>query len=225
MGEKREGICGKAAPANPFWDAVVPFTFSKPEPDASKFAQKWFDGTGGEPDSGSPDELVLKMKARFEERNAEHLEKYPLGNIVEKKMGVRHKNPRAVATPVFSDFKRAEYVPGYDYMKLNRFRLDQWNHCVGSLGAEHDTCRKAEWYYRTMSISPIMSFYEEMEELGHFDTSRMWGVKNRRSFIPVYQPVKMNIPGAYEYYRSKHYLDNFDAEGDGEIASPICYVE
>eukprot|EP01059_Diplonema_ambulator_P031650 TRINITY_DN587_c0_g1_i2.p1 TRINITY_DN587_c0_g1~~TRINITY_DN587_c0_g1_i2.p1 ORF type:complete len:252 (+),score=55.13 TRINITY_DN587_c0_g1_i2:85-756(+) len=223
MGEKREGICGKAQPLNPLWDAFFPYFFTKPEPDPMKFEGKWFFDTDGVPEG--PDALLQLRKEKFIEKHADVIEQNPLENIQEKKMGTRHRLPRPDAIPHFSDYRRAEYCPGYDIMKFARFRLDQLNHCIGNLGEDHPTCKKAAWYYRTQNIIPYHTFNEEMEELGHFDTARKWGIKNRRSFIPLYQPVKQNIPGAFEFYRSKRYLDAYDPEGEGEIAFPFTFVE
>eukprot|EP00659_Diplonema_papillatum_P015730 gene15730-24028_t len=94
-------------------------------------------------------------------------------------MDWRHRMPRGEAWPVFSDMRPPEFAVAYDSMKEMKYYHDQYQHCAGSLGDDHPTCRKAEWYYMR-SRSPVLGgFYEEMGELGHWDTMRKWGVKPR----------------------------------------------
>eukprot|EP01059_Diplonema_ambulator_P022291 TRINITY_DN37577_c0_g1_i1.p1 TRINITY_DN37577_c0_g1~~TRINITY_DN37577_c0_g1_i1.p1 ORF type:complete len:251 (+),score=86.71 TRINITY_DN37577_c0_g1_i1:67-753(+) len=228
MGEKRESVaCGKAQPITFFsYFFGIGSTAFGPEPNPAKFEDKWFGDEG--PDDVQ--QLVLKAKEQFAEKYADQIEAtgFQLDNVNQTKY-MRNagtmRQPRPQNGPVFSDFHQMGYNVSYDRAKYMSFLLNQLNHCIGNLGEDHPTCQKAAWYYMKGTTSPFATYLEEMGELGHWDTARVWGIKPRRSFLPFYQPVKQNIPGAYEFYRSKEYLDGYSPDLEGEHSYPFAFCE
>eukprot|EP01064_Diplonema_japonicum_P030140 TRINITY_DN5046_c0_g1_i1.p1 TRINITY_DN5046_c0_g1~~TRINITY_DN5046_c0_g1_i1.p1 ORF type:complete len:232 (+),score=62.74 TRINITY_DN5046_c0_g1_i1:55-750(+) len=231
MGEKRESVvCGKAQPVTFLsYFTGINNTAYGPEPNPAKFEDKWY----GEDGPDGPQEVLLKAKEKYETKYADHMEKsgWALDNVTMTKGCVNSSTlrmPRPETNPGFTDFQQHGYLVSYCRAKYSYFLLQQLNHCIGSLGEDHPTCQKAAWYYMKGTPSPFASFYEEMGELGHWDTQKKWGVKPRRSFLPFYQPVKENIPGAYEFFRSKNYLDTYDPEmenDDGGHSYPFAFCE
>eukprot|EP01063_Lacrimia_lanifica_P037429 TRINITY_DN767_c0_g3_i1.p2 TRINITY_DN767_c0_g3~~TRINITY_DN767_c0_g3_i1.p2 ORF type:complete len:226 (+),score=74.84 TRINITY_DN767_c0_g3_i1:79-756(+) len=223
-GELRVGECGQAEPLN-FWDKWLnPFwteRVRRPIKDGQQPVSPFFRGE----DPEGWDELVLKMHQKRYEANPSHNEKYPDDNTTMTHMRERHRLQRTNVWPEFTDFIRTEYKPGYDVMKYSMYLQRQYVHCVGNLGEDHPTCQKAGWYRHIGTPPTAASWFEEVTELGHFDMGLKWGFKDNVSFLPMYQPVKKNIPGAYEFYRSKTYLEKYDVEGNGEWAYPFIFVE
>eukprot|EP01060_Flectonema_neradi_P004815 TRINITY_DN1315_c1_g1_i3.p1 TRINITY_DN1315_c1_g1~~TRINITY_DN1315_c1_g1_i3.p1 ORF type:complete len:267 (+),score=30.09 TRINITY_DN1315_c1_g1_i3:114-803(+) len=208
--EKREGEGGRAEPAKPIgvnipYPLNLLFFGSPPVPSAEKFKGRLQTIDDFEEDS-STGIAMARQKAKFEEA-AEHYEKYPPDNVSMKRMDTDYRMQRLHALPHFSDFRITPYVVGYDYAKQTKYWHEQWKHCQGNLGDDHPTCKKASWYYVHGSPSVFSSYYEETEELGFHDLTMKYGIKNRPSFLPSYQPVKKNIPGAYEFYNSKTFFE------------------
>eukprot|EP00754_Rhynchopus_humris_P029795 Rhum_TRINITY_DN15235_c20_g1::Rhum_TRINITY_DN15235_c20_g1_i1::g.146260::m.146260 len=220
MNDLRSGEGGKAQPVNLFWH-FFPFSVGKTRPSASKFEGKWH---GGEEPEG-PDALNYKEQAKYRELNNATASAFPYDNVSMVEMGTSFREPRNRALPHFTDFTHVSYSTSMNRTAYAHYLKDQADHCVGNLGEDHPTCRKAEWYYAMCGATTTKSYLEDMTELGHFDLARKWGVKNRRSFLPNYQPTKKYIPGAYEFYRSAEYLEKFALDGSGEWTFPYLIDE
>ncbi|KAJ9447346.1 cytochrome C oxidase subunit VI [Diplonema papillatum] len=225
MGERRESaMCGKAEPIT--WLKYFRITAARNEPSPQKFEGTWFDGEEPEGYDAVLQKLLETKKEKLSDYMAETGFKFD--NITQTKYlrnSPEMRLPRPQAWPMFSDFQQMGFTISYDRSKYTYYLLTQYNHCVGNLGEDHPTCRKAEWYYKKATPPVYGDFYEEMGELGHWDLAKKWGAKPRTSFMPNYQPVKQNIPGAYEFFRSQDYMDAFNAEGEGEISYPVAFSE
>lgn len=198
------------------------------EPNPAKFEGKWF---GGQDPEGA-DELVqnLYQKRAEQPHRAEHDEKTGMkyDNVYLTKYAAQTSEAKFIrdpAGPVFTDFAQMGYTVSYCRMKYTQFLHTQLAHCIGNLGEDHPTCQKAAWYKAIGTPSVAAAWFEEADELGHFDLTKKYGLKPHASFLPFYQPVKTQIPGAYEFYRSKSYLDGYSPEGDNDITFPIQFVE
>eukprot|EP01061_Rhynchopus_euleeides_P009123 TRINITY_DN18273_c0_g1_i1.p1 TRINITY_DN18273_c0_g1~~TRINITY_DN18273_c0_g1_i1.p1 ORF type:complete len:223 (+),score=40.17 TRINITY_DN18273_c0_g1_i1:321-989(+) len=222
MGEWRTGECGQARPFNVFWDLIWPIPASKSRPDPGKFAGKFY--RGEEPENES-DALIAERLAIFHEENANAVAECPIDNVSMTEAGCYHRNVRGTPWPVFSDYQRAELFPGKKGHCQTWFFQEQWMHCVGQLGEDHPTCKKARWYRDTNKGVLQKERYDEWMELGHFDGVMKWGTKSRRSFLPQYQNVKKNIPGAYEFFQSEMYLSKYSPDGKGEWIWPAVLAD
>eukprot|EP01065_Artemidia_motanka_P042904 TRINITY_DN5834_c1_g1_i2.p1 TRINITY_DN5834_c1_g1~~TRINITY_DN5834_c1_g1_i2.p1 ORF type:complete len:261 (+),score=106.36 TRINITY_DN5834_c1_g1_i2:76-783(+) len=235
MGEVRsDPVCGPAARFS--WLHFLTGTDglqSGPVPDAAKFEGKWFGGEDPEDNDAFVTGLAQGMKeGKYgTEKVAEH---YKSKGIEMDSVYWRHhavnggqlEMARPLNLPTFTDLTaNSAFSVAYDMTRWGCWLRQQWGHCKGNLGEDSPTCQKARWYFDMVAAPFWKTYYEELGELGHFEAEEKWGVKPRVSFLPVYQPVKKNIPGAYEFYQSEQYLDNWSADGEGSIGFPMLYQE
>jgi len=202
--------------------------------DAQKFEDRWY---GGE----DPDEDFDNLGAMLNEKRykGEYFKEHNLtikktnpdfhdDNVYWMKYASRTSQitlPRVRGTPHFSDLHmHAPFAVTYNCARYSLFLYFQWAHCVGQMGADHTTCKKARWWYDKACNPVHYNFFTEMEELGHVDETLLYGIKNRQSFRPMYQPVKTNIPGHFEFCMSNWQRDNWESDGTGTTMYPVPFV-
>jgi len=237
MGERRGSeTCGQAKPLM-IWQMFLdgPTTNGRPL-DPKKFEGKWYGGSD-EPENEF-DQMVMIAK----EGTLEGKWGYEKWANVAQKLGYKDDNtywsdymvkssqaklPRFQNNmPHFTDFTpNAAFEVAKDRTRWHAWLRVQWAHCVGNLGEDHPTCRKARWYYEYLCGPYYKNYHDELQELGHLDVALKYGMKPRVSFLPQYQPVKKNIPGGYEFYNSETYLNAYNPEGEGEIMFPFGFKD
>ena len=85
-------------------------------------------------------------------------------------------------------------------------------------------CKKAYWYARKMLFDHIFERFEERRKLGHYDYTLLYGAKPWPEFVPYYQPVKKNRPGAYEFWLSRDHEPLFAEDAaDWREHAPILH--
>lgn len=130
--------------------------------------------------------------------------------------------------PHFTDFNDPRFSygnggsSGGQRMKPAILAYYQWLHCIGNWGEEHSMCKKQRWYVERMMQDFWLEKWEEKRKLGHFDYTTLYGIKPWRGFEPLYQPVKKNRKGAYEFWLDRNFepLWNPDA-GNWREHAPI----
>lgn len=243
-GSRREGQAGKPDTMwlSFFWDYGHQ-RGAKPNP--KKFENIWNDG---EETPNDFDKTVLSLRMKGEdpeclewqgdETQLRHRKKYPNWSIdnvywrhycVNSAQGIHHQRSRK---PITQDNYNIAYAFQCDQQRAMNWLRNQLDHCIGNLGEDHPTCKKARWHYETRCERTFMNFFNEMDDIGWFDAQKRWGLKMRASLLPVYQPVKENIPGSYEH---RHYqkvqengnlTDNFTCTSKYGIMYPqqLAYV-
>lgn len=114
---------------------------------------------------------------------------------------------------------------GGNIMKQGVMQYYQWLHCVGNWGEEHSMCKKARFYAERMLHDHFLEKLDEKKALGHFDYTILYGAAPWKGFKALYQPVKKNRPGAYEFWQSRDFenlLDHSDA-GDWRKHAPVLH--
>jgi len=114
--------------------------------------------------------------------------------------------------PHFTDFSDPRFAMGHGAQqggssnhKMGILNYFQWLHCVGNWGEEHSMCKKARWYAEKMVHEHYLEKWDEKKKLGHFDYTILYGALPWKGFVPTYQPVKKNRPGAYEFWLSREF--------------------
>ncbi|CBH14938.1 cytochrome oxidase subunit VI [Trypanosoma equiperdum] len=121
------------------------------------------------------------------------------------------------ALPHFTDFNDPRFCGTNNKQKNGILAYYQWLHCVGNWGEEHSMCKKMRWYVERMMQEVWLEKWEEKRALGHFDHVLLYGVKPWKDFEPLYQPVKTNRKGAYEFWLDRDFEPLYDAD-----ASDFC---
>ena len=160
--EKRVGEGGKAEPFSylTYFSKMI-FSQSTINPDKHK-DRDWF--AGEDPLEVS---ITMKLLHKHREENQELYEKmgYKLETINQLQTGrgkVGMLHPQEKSNPHFSDYVQSAYAVSYDRAKYTVFLKDQYNHCVGNLGEDHPTCRKALWYRQQGTPALYAAHYEEV---------------------------------------------------------------
>ena len=129
--------------------------------------------------------------------------------------------------PHFSDFcdPRFSVSSGWGQkQKPGILMYYQWLHCVGNWGEDHSMCKKARWYVERMMHEWWLEKWDEKKKLGHFDYTILYGAKPWKHFEPLYQPVKKNRKGAYEYWLDRDFEPLYDAEAaDWKEKAPVLH--
>ncbi|KNH03611.1 cytochrome c oxidase subunit VI [Perkinsela sp. CCAP 1560/4] len=121
----------------------------------------------------------------------------------------KYRRPeRTFHLPHFTDFQdpRFAHAMGCGKIGMQGWLLyHQWLHCVGNWGEDHSMCKKARWYCEKLVHEETMEVYDKKKQLGFYDRTILYGQKPFHGFVPSYQPVKKNRPGAYEWWLSRDF--------------------
>eukprot|EP00758_Cryptobia_borreli_P003041 Tbor_TRINITY_DN3480_c0_g1::TRINITY_DN3480_c0_g1_i1::g.3727::m.3727 len=109
------------------------------------------------------------------------------------------------AAPHFSDWTEPRLANTYNKTKNGNLNYFQWLHCIGNWGEDHSMCKKMRWYLERTMHEWWLEKWEEKRALGHFDYVTQYGMKPYNGFIPLYQPVKKNRKGAYEFWQDRDF--------------------
>ena len=111
---------------------------------------------------------------------------------------------RELIYPMFTDFFDARWAHAHGGKVHNQAWMIyyQWLHCVGNWGEEHSMCQKARFYVHRLMPETELEMMDKKKKLGFFDHIVLYGKKPFKGFEPLYQPVKKNRPGAYEWWSS-----------------------
>lgn len=107
--------------------------------------------------------------------------------------------------PEFSDFNDPRYSSTQNRQKMGIMMWWQWIHCVGNWGEDHSMCKKTRWYLEKFMPEYWLEKWEERKALGHYDEVLLYGIKPFKEFVPLYQPVKKNRKGAYEFWLDRNF--------------------
>lgn len=138
----------------------------------------------------------------------------------------KHKIQREelISLPHFSDFSDGRFAGTQNKQKNGSHLYLQWLHCIGNWGEEHSMCLKMRWYLERMMHEWWLEKWEEKRALGHFDHVVLYGMKPYKEFQPMYQPVKKNRPGAYEFWADRDFEPLYeDDAGDWREKAPILH--
>jgi cytochrome c oxidase subunit 6b len=128
------------------------------------------------------------------------------------------------AMPHFTDFNDPRFCATTNKQKNGILAYYQWLHCIGNWGEEHSMCKKMRWYVERMMHETWLEKWEEKRALGHFDHTVLYGVKPWKEFEPLYQPVKKNRKGAYEYWLDRNFEPLYDPDAaDWREKAPILH--
>eukprot|EP00759_Apiculatamorpha_spiralis_P047647 PhF_6_TR4325/c1_g1_i1/m.5830/K02267/COX6B; cytochrome c oxidase subunit 6b len=120
--------------------------------------------------------------------------------------------------PHFTDFSDVRFAHAHGATtsgcvnKLGYNAYWQWLHCVGNWGKDHPMCKKQRFYAEKFLFEPILEKLDERLKLGFYDYTVLYGAKPWKQFVPTYQPVKKNRPGAYEFWLSRDFQPMFSSE-------------
>ena len=109
------------------------------------------------------------------------------------------------ALPHFTDWNDPRFNFSSNKQKNGILMYFQWLHCIGNWGEDHSMCQKTKWYLNRMMHDFWFEKWEEKRALGHFDHIVNYGVKPWKEFEPMYQPVKKNRKGAYEFWADRDF--------------------
>ena len=88
----------------------------------------------------------------------------------------------------------------------------QWIHCIGEWGEEHSMCKKVRWYVERMMDEFWLEKWDEKKAVGMYDHTLFYGIYPYPGFVPLYQPVKKNHKGAYEFWADRDFEPLYDPE-------------
>ena len=126
--------------------------------------------------------------------------------------------------PHFTDFSDARFAGTVNKQKSAQLMYFQWLHCIGNWGEEHSMCKKTRWFVESMMPEWWLEKWEEKRALGHFDHVILYGVKPWKEFEPLYQPVKKNRKGAYEFWADRNFEPLWNPEGaDWREHAPVLH--
>mmetsp|Transcript_21333 Transcript_21333/g.33172 ORF Transcript_21333/g.33172 Transcript_21333/m.33172 type:complete len:177 (-) Transcript_21333:26-556(-) len=140
----------------------------------------------------------------------------------------KYKIPdRTKHLPHFTDFNDARFAHASDsgHVQMQGYHLyNQWLHCVGNWGEEHSMCKKARWYVVKNSHPKVIKPLDQKKNMGMFDRTLLYGLDPYPGFVPTYQPVKKNRPGAYEWALARDFEPLHDVEAANYIEkAPILH--
>ena len=85
-------------------------------------------------------------------------------------------------------------------------------------------CKKQRWYVERMMHEPWLEKWDEKKALGHFDYTILYGAKPWKGFVPLYQPVKKNRKGAYEFWLDRDFEPLYSEDAaDWREQAPILH--
>eukprot|EP00744_Colponema_vietnamica_P004484 GILI01006686.1.p1 GENE.GILI01006686.1~~GILI01006686.1.p1 ORF type:complete len:157 (-),score=44.83 GILI01006686.1:153-623(-) len=126
--------------------------------------------------------------------------------------------------PHFNDFMDGRFSGTQNKQKNGTHLYFQWIHCIGNWGEEHTMCKKMRWYLERMMHEFWLEKWEEKRALGHFDYVTQYGMKPYKEFVPMYQPVKKNRPGAYEFWADRDFEPLYtDDANDWRVHAPVLH--
>ncbi|EPY41093.1 cytochrome c oxidase subunit 6b [Angomonas deanei] len=128
------------------------------------------------------------------------------------------------AVPLFSDFNDPRFAFANNKNKNGILSYYQWLHCIGNWGEEHSMCKKMRWYVERMIHEHWLEKWDEKRALGHFDHTVLYGAKPWKDFEPLYQPVKKNRKGAYEFWLDRDFEPLYDPDcSDWREKAPVLH--
>ena len=119
--------------------------------------------------------------------------------------------------PHFTDFSDPRFSFATASHSGNKTRVGeqmymQWLHCIGNWGEDHSTCQKLRWYVERTLPENLRRIYDEKKAIGRYDYTILYGAKPWPGFEPLYQPVKKNHKGAYEFWKDRDFEQIIEPE-------------